>query len=329
MTKNKKLIMFNKKNTFHPLKKGDLIDIISPSSPVTKSEYKKITEFLAKLELKARFFLSDKLILERKKNDLFALDKNLRFSQLKNALKATDSKAIWCVRGGYGSSDLLNFLAKEKSIKQNKLFIGFSDLTSLGGFLAKKYDWQIIYGSMLTQLSQEKVTKQSEKKLLDLVFGKRTLISYNLKPLNTTAESAKNISSKLVGGCLSVILQSFCTINEINFKNKILLLEDIDENGERLDRFFNQLIQIFLHKKSFPKAILLGNFLQFVNERNKQKRIEKALENFAKNLEENNLKIPLFEDKTRSIGHSENNMAVIINQEAKIENNIFLQKFFS
>ncbi len=340
------------KSNLKSLKKGDLIDLISPSSPISRTEFKKIVDFLAKYELKARFFLKDQLVLAKKPNHLFSLDRNLRFKQLKMALTAQDSSAIWCVRGGYASSDLIEILITEKKIAQNKLFIGFSDLTSLGGFLARKWGWKIIYGSILTQLSQGKVTKKSEKLLLDFVFGKRNdlqnlngevtenslakrltennkknfgVISYELDSLNKIAKNSKNIEGELVGGCCAVIFQTFSTVDEINFQDKILLLEDIYENGERLDRFFEHFLQVFVNKKQIPKAILLGNFTQFIIHENKKKRIRMAIEKLVKNIEDRGLEIAVFEDKEKSIGHSENNMMVIIGHDGIIENGRFIQ----
>lgn len=322
------MLKIKKKSELKKLKKGDLVDVIAPSSPATKAEIKKIGEFLSKKGLKMRFFDEDKIALPRKAADSFPICEKIRFAQLEKALKSKDSAAIWCVRGGYGSSDLIKFLVKHKKIAQNKLFIGFSDLTSLGGFLSQKWGWKIIYGVMLSQLSFQKVKKVSEKAIFSLIMGQKKILSYRVLAQNKVAKNIqKEIKGQLVGGCLSVFMQNFETKNEIKFKNQILLLEDIDESGERLDRRFEHLLQIFEHKNSYPKAILLGNFLQYIEDTASRKKVRKALDKFIAKIDERNLKIAVFEDKNAVLGHSDKIEPLIIGAEARIFGGEIKQKF--
>ena len=57
------------------------------------------------------------------------------------------------------------FLAKAKKIKQNKLFIGFSDITSIANFLQDKWGWKIIAAPVLLQLANNEITKSAETEL--------------------------------------------------------------------------------------------------------------------------------------------------------------------
>lgn len=305
------------------LKKGDLVDIISPASTISKSELAAIKLFLEKNGLKARFYMEEELALDKKQSHLFStFSPKTRFEQLKFALENKESKAVWCVRGGYGSGDLLPFLQKTKKITQNKLFIGFSDITSLAIFLQQKWDWKIIYGPMLNQITSDKISKKSQQIILDFVFGKKTQLKYDLEAKNST----KKVEAELVGGCLSVIASHFATSNQIDWKDKILFLEDIDETGEKIDRYFAQIIQIMLQNKSYPKAILLGNFLFGVSLSAKKRNIAFAIEKLTIYLQQNNLKIPVFEEKTHCLGHSQNITPIIIGNFTKIYDNILTQK---
>ncbi len=305
------------------LKKGDIIDVIAPASSISKAEMAQIAKFLTKNGLKARFFNEKGLLLDKKAKNLFAaFSGKKRYEQLLQALDNKDSKAIWCARGGYGSAELIDFLQNHKKTAQTKLFIGFSDITSLAIFLSQKLNHQVIYGPMLTQLSFSKVSKKSEKAIFDFIFGVKKQLNYQVLALNNFANKSKKISGILTGGCLSVIAASNATPNQIDVKNKILFLEDIDETGEKIDRYFTQFLQIMQQEKSYPQAILLGNFYQDVDDKQKKANIKQAIANLVQKIDENGLKIAVFTEKTGCLGHSKDIMPVVIGGEVEIADGV-------
>jgi hypothetical protein len=63
----------------------------------------------------------------------------------------------------------------------------------------------------------------------------------------------------------------------------------------------------------------LGNFLEANNHGTpKAKNIKLAIERFTENLQEKNLKIPLFEEKSNSLGHSKNMLPLLLGVQTKI-----------
>jgi muramoyltetrapeptide carboxypeptidase len=310
------------------LKSGDIVDIIAPASPITKSELKKIKIFLTKNGLIPRFFLEEKMLLEKKPANLFStFSAKDRFEQFALALENKDSKAIWCARGGYGSADILPFL-QERKITQSKMFIGFSDITSLIIFLMQKWGWKVIYAPMLTQLAFEKVSQKSKNAIFDLIFGKRKELKYALVSKNISFYDDGNCL-QLIGGCLSVIASHFGTKNQIDWRNKILFLEDIDETGEKLDRYFSQVVKIILETKIYPKVILLGSFKQGLlsdlqKDKNVAKNIDLAIKNFCNNLQK--ISIPVFQEKSNCLGHSKDMLPLIIGEKVKIHQNLLTQQ---
>lgn len=300
------------------LKKGDLVDIISPASPLDKNELTKIQNYLKKFDLKSRFYLEDQLILNKKNSNNFSVfSPEIRFAQLDFALTNNESNAVWCARGGYGTLELIPYFSKLKNV-QDKIFIGFSDITTIGIFLNQKLNQEIIYGPMLKQLSLNLLNEKSEKNIFDLAFGKVKNLKYKLK--NLTNLSQDKIEGILVGGCLSVIAANFNTENEINWRDKILLLEDIDESGEKIDRYFEQFLQIMTLKKSFPKAILLGNFKQDLKNKIKEKNIDIAIDNFAKKIKDKKIDCALYQEKSGSLGHSKHIAPIILGKITTIQN---------
>lgn len=313
------------------LVKKDIVDIISPSTSCTKEEFKKIKTFLEKIDLKPRIFFEKELSLKKAAIYGFpSFEPKLRFEQFKSAVNS-DSKIIWCARGGYGSAEILSFLEEMPKPKIQKIFIGFSDISSLNNFLIEKWNWQVVSAPMLLQMSSDKVCQKSILAVCNLVFGKKKLLKYSLKPISnqTKNQSQAKIQAKITGGCLSVLVAQFGTKNQINWHDKILFLEDIGESGERLDRYFNHLTEIFSEKKLLPKAIVLGNFLEANSHGTPQaKNIKTAIKKFVEKLEQKKIQIPFFIEKTKYLGHSKNMLPLILGAKAEISSNgILTQKF--
>ncbi|MBM3579483.1 MAG: LD-carboxypeptidase, partial [Alphaproteobacteria bacterium] len=220
-------------------------------------------------------------------------------AQLKKSIES-NANIIWCTRGGYGSADLLPFLQKMRKPKKPKIFIGFSDITSLNIFLIQNWGWQVISAPMLIQLALAMVSKKSEQAILDLVFSQKPSI-----PLTTSYHLPL---TPITGGCLSVLCSHFGTKNQIDWQGKVLFLEDEGEDGERLDRYFTQIATIIRETKKTPKAILLGNFLE-ANPHGtpKAKNIEIALKRFAEKLPK---KILILSEK--SFGHGKDMMPLVL-----------------
>lgn len=310
---------------FFKVQKDDIVDIIFPATGCSESEVLAIKNYIKNdLGLTPRIHLENEVNFtsNNPENEFPVNDKNQRFLQLKAALDSEDSKIIWCARGGYGSGDLLPFLDKIDPIKQNKLFIGFSDIASLSTFLQDKWGWNIICAPVLVQLARGEISKEGESELKDLVFGNKSQLNYDLEILNHSCLESKiivQVFTQICGGCLSVLAGHFGTNQQIKFHEKILFLEDEGEDGERLDRYFRQIVDLILKNQERPKAILLGNFLQGnIHGEPKAKNIEIAINNFIQRLEEENLQIPIFKTKYDNIGHSNKMRPLILGHGAKI-----------
>jgi muramoyltetrapeptide carboxypeptidase LdcA involved in peptidoglycan recycling len=303
------------------IKKGDIVDIIFPATCCNEKEISQIKNYVkSTLGLVARIILEKEITptsKENSDNEFPSYRAEKRFEQLYQALKS-DSKIIWCARGGYGSGDLLPMLAQAKKIKQTKLFIGFSDIVSIGNFLQQKWGWKIIAAPVLLQLARGDIKSESEQELKSLIFGEKTRFNYDLISLN---KSTKLIKSEIVGGCLSVLAGHFSGNYQINFANKILFLEDEGEDGERLDRYFRQIIEVILKTKKSPSAILLGNFIQANLHGNPQaKNIKIAIDNLVGKIFALKLSIPVFTTKDGNLGHSENMRPLLLGNKAEIKN---------
>jgi len=312
-------------NLFETIKNGDLVEVISPATAYTFEEIDRIKIFLKNNNLSANVFFEKELSLPNHVNHEFpSFDSELRFAQLKNAIENNDSKIIWCARGGYGSAELLEFLYKMPKPKNKKIFIGFSDISVINTFLIQEWGWQVISAPVLLQMTSNKVSHQSITAIFELLFGKISTLKYNLTSLTN---NNPQLRAHINGGCVSVLVNNFATKNQLDWEDQILFLEDEGEDGERLDRYFQQILTIIIEQKKYPAAILLGNFLEANPHGTPQARnIEIAIKRLAQKIIDHNLNIELLLETSGCLGHSKNMMPLILGAEAEISDGFLIQK---
>jgi muramoyltetrapeptide carboxypeptidase len=109
-----------------PLRPGDTIGIVAPASNIKRGELDRGCEALRAAGYAPFFFDS---ILDQ---DLyFAGSLDRRVEELEQMFRREDIRAILCARGGYGANYLLNKIKLQKVKARPKIFIGYSDITSL------------------------------------------------------------------------------------------------------------------------------------------------------------------------------------------------------
>ncbi|MBA2648501.1 MAG: LD-carboxypeptidase [Legionella sp.] len=235
---------------------------------------------------------------------------DMRFDKLKEALfDSSDNTIIWALRGGYGCARLIDKLNHLPKPTRKKLFIGFSDITALHLFFSQKWQWPCIHGAGLAQLLDSDLDPKNFLKIADILSQKSSeAIIDDLSPLNQAALNATAIKGTLTGGNLTLVGNSIGTSWEIQTKDKILFLEEINVKGYAIDRSLFHLHQAGIIKG--VSAIVLGEFLNKENEQD----IHIALGRFA-----NELPIPVF--KTNQFGHGEKNYPLIYNALSEIKIN--------
>jgi muramoyltetrapeptide carboxypeptidase len=227
----------------------------------------------------------------------------------KNLIAAlnSDAEIIWCVGGGYGSAKLIPELMKISIPQKQKIFIGFSDITALHLFFSQNWGWNTIHGSMIGSFSSPKFNSNNIFKIIEIINGAKPEL-LKLTPLNQ--HSASSIKGKLTGGNLSVIQTSIGTEFEIETAGKIVILEDINEAGYKIDRMLLHLKQSKVLENA--AAIIFGDFT-FTEENSEQEieNINQALRSFA-----DSISTPVF--KAEGIGHGYDNHPFIYNHEGLV-----------
>jgi muramoyltetrapeptide carboxypeptidase len=193
-------------------------------------------------------------ILER---DLyFAGSAVRRARELEEMFVRDDVRAIICARGGYGSNYLLDILDLDKIKTHPKIFVGYSDLTSLLTYFADSAGLIAFHGPMVAKDfahtdgfdpgSWDRALNASSEWDLELDSDVKSLVE----------GSAEGI---LYGGCLSILVASLGTPYEIRTAGTILFLEDIAAKPFQIDRMLMQLK--LAGKLADVQGIIVGEML--------------------------------------------------------------------
>lgn len=231
-----------------------------------------------------------------------------RFEYLKKALyDPCENTVIWTLRGGYGSARLISDLKRLKKPKQEKIFIGYSDITALHLFFSQKWHWKTIHGAAMVDMLNPAKDPNNFLKIAEMVSKEKNVFTLEpLFPLNEAAEHFSKIQGRLTGGNLSVVESSIGSDWQIDSKNKIVFLEDTGEKGYKIDRMLYHLRQAGIFRG--VKAVIFGDFVL------SDEYLDFALERFAKEIN-----IPVF--KSDQFGHGKKNYPLIYNALSEINFN--------
>lgn len=182
----------------------------------------------------------------------FAGDDALRAADLQRFIDDDSIKAIICARGGYGTIrmvDLVNF----DGLKTNpKWLIGFSDITLLHTHIISNYGIACIHGQM--PLNIPDASKYSLETLRMVLFGEE--LRYRV-PINTCNRQGK-ANGILVGGNLSLMVAISGSVSDVDYKGKILFLEDVGEYLYAIDRMLRCLKRA--GKLEHLAGLIIGGF---------------------------------------------------------------------
>jgi muramoyltetrapeptide carboxypeptidase len=176
-----------------------------------------------------------------------------RLQDLQEALNSTKVQAIFCARGGYGLSRIIDALDFTAFKQQPKWVIGFSDVTILHARL-QRLGFPSLHAPMANAFNDGGVESASVQSLKAVLSGQP--IHYTVAPhaynrLGTT-------TAPLVGGNLTIIAHLMGSVDSIDTTNKILVIEDVGEYLYNIDRMLIQLKRAGMLQKL--AGLLVGGF---------------------------------------------------------------------
>lgn len=168
-------------------------------------------------------------------HQLFAGTDQERLEDLQSALDNQEIKAIFCARGGYGTTRILDSISWSGFKKYPKWVCGFSDITAILCHI-HGLGYACIHSTMPQLFSGDQATGDCES-LRVALFDQDARLEAIAHPHSQTGIC----EGLLVGGNLSLLVHLIGTRSEIDTNGKILIIEEVDEYLYHLDRMMVQL----------------------------------------------------------------------------------------
>jgi muramoyltetrapeptide carboxypeptidase len=233
------------------LKKGDVIAVVAPAS-CPEEDKQTIARGIKMLVQKGyRVRISPNLMTRY--GYLAGTDSD-RAQAFMDAWMDPEVKAVWCYRGGFGCTRILDRL-NYSAIKENpKILIGMSDVTALHAAIIKETDMITFLGPNINAVfgkDEKSDSLYNENQLWKMISNENSGKAQsqtipNPKTFPVPGQPVMTIKSgvsrgRLAGGTLSLVTSLMGTPWEIDTKGKILVLEEVDEEPYRIDRMLCQL----------------------------------------------------------------------------------------
>jgi|SRR5579864_1787356 len=251
------------------LRRGDTVGIVAPASYFKRDDFEAGCKALREMGYNPVY---DGSIFER---DLyFAGSAERRARELQDMFLRDDVKAILCARGGYGANYLLQTLDLKAIAANPKIFMGYSDLTSLLTYIFDSIGLVAFHGPMVAKdfYRPDGIDVSSWQAAVD---GRENWVlnfaaDSGVKPL--AQGSAEGL---LYGGCLSMLAESLGTPYEIQTEDTILFIEDLAAKPYQVDRMLMHLK--LAGKLAGVSGIVFGEMLDCVSAPNQGFTLEELV----------------------------------------------------
>jgi muramoyltetrapeptide carboxypeptidase len=216
------------------LQPGDCIGLVAPASPVKREA---LLEGAATLEaLGFRVHYTPRIFDTER---YLAGSDAARAQELHAMFADPDIKAIFCGRGGYGSQRLIPHLDPALIMAHPKVFMGYSDVTSLLLYFYQRCGLVTLHGPAVAGDFTRALAPDVARQLMGLVTGNAAAMQ--LPPGDLTVVRPGEAVGRLIGGCLSLFVCAIGTPFQPETRDTILFLEDRGERYYAIDRMLTYL----------------------------------------------------------------------------------------
>jgi muramoyltetrapeptide carboxypeptidase len=223
------------------LKPGDTVGLITPSSYVSDPDElafaKRFCEFF---QLKWKL---GKNVGQR--YGYLAGTAQQRVDDLHAMFSDPGVQGVFCIRGGYGSAQMLDRIDYATIRNNPKVFLGYSDITALHTAIGQRTGLVTFHGPV----SLSHLTEWSQQHLRAAIFTGEAVGAVTNPPESNPLRAGHTMrtvrggraTGALAGGNLTLLSTTLGTPFAIETAGRILLMEDIGEDIYRIDRMFTQL----------------------------------------------------------------------------------------
>ena len=237
------------------LQKGDMIGVVSPSSQVSADRVTQAEEVLKSLGFRVK--LSDNHACC--KGGYMAGEESARGPWINLMFADPDVDAVFCMRGGDGANRIIDFIDLNIIRSNPKIFIGYSDITSLHLLFNQECDLVTFHGPMVSSNIIDHFDKETAAAFFSSLMEDTPTYAYQT-PMGMDLKVARHGKAEglITGGNLTVMCNALGTSYDMDTKDKIIFIEEIGGHIGSMDRCIYQLRNAGKLKES--AGILLGQF---------------------------------------------------------------------
>ena len=216
------------------LRPGDTVAIIAPASNIKNEALQAGCAALRRLGYNPVY---DESILEQ--DIYFAGSAERRLRELHAMFRRDDVRAIVCARGGYGANYLVDNIDLDLIRGNPKIFVGYSDITSLLTLFCDEAGLTVFHGPM----AAKDFTETNGVDATSWQSALTGVASWEVDNTGLRGLATGRAEGLLYGGCLPMLAATLGTRHEIQTAGTILFLEDVGSKPYQIDRMLMQLQQ--------------------------------------------------------------------------------------
>ena len=232
------------------LKKGDTIGLVAPAGYMPMEKMQACIDTLEDWGYNMVLGATT----QSESQNYFSGSDEQRLADLQQMLDDKNVQAVFCARGGYGISRIIDELDFRKFRKNPKWVIGYSDVTVLHAHLFSSYKIASLHAPMAAAFNEDAFGNPYVLSIREALEGKPA--SYECAPHEFNQKG--KATGRLVGGNLSLLAHLVGTPSDVDTEGRILFLEDVGEYLYNIDRMLLQLKRAGRFRKL--AGLIIGGF---------------------------------------------------------------------
>lgn len=214
-------------------------------------------------------------------------------------------KMIWCAKGGNNSNTIFELLDYEEIKKNPKIVCGYSDITSITNVITAQTGLVTFSGTNFKTIATDETDYGLQEAIKRLVEGSLEIGKENEEYVTIQEGEAEG---ELIGGNLNLLHSLVSGKYQLNFKNKILFIEELgmETDPAAASHFLAHMKQNGVFEQI--KGIWIGNYEHETNI---------SLEQVVLDVLEDRYHFPII--KSNNFGHTDKKTVIPIGTKAKID----------
>ncbi|MBQ3414763.1 MAG: LD-carboxypeptidase [Clostridia bacterium] len=283
---------------------GDTIGVVAPSNPI-------IGDNISELDLAKKIVEREGFNVKYSKNlfsntNVYSATAKEKADDINKMFEDEEVKMIWCAKGGEGCNSVFEYLDYELIKANPKIICGYSDITSLTNIITAKTGLVTFSATNFKTIATDDTDFSFKEAMNRLVNCSLDFGIPNNDYYKTIQEGVTE--GELIGGNLSLIGGVAVGRYSVNFKDKILFLEELglETSPNRASSYLYTMKQNGIFEKI--KGLWIGNY---------EHESEISLEKIVIDVLESEYRFPII--KSNNFGHIENKTVIPIGTRARID----------